>query len=114
LAIPPHAANRNESEHSSPLSSLPAKISSFGLVEVRPKQVGIAVLLALLFGPLGLVYFTMIGTTVMLIVSFTLTHFLGKVSFLIIQPIRAIWAWRAARSRHPLSTESGLTHSLQD
>jgi hypothetical protein len=67
-----HAANRDGSKQVAPYANLPAKISSFGLVEVRPKQVWVAVLLALLLGPFGLLYCTITGTIVMLIVSVAL------------------------------------------
>jgi putative Ca2+/H+ antiporter (TMEM165/GDT1 family) len=81
----------------STLADFPARTDRFGLFEVGPKQVWIAVCLALAFGPFGLLYCTNTGTMVMLIVSVPLAIFLGKASFLIIQPICAIWAWRAAR-----------------
>jgi len=97
LAMPDHVANRDESKQVAPYANLPAKISSFGLVEVRPKQVWVSVLLALLSGPFGLLYCTIAGTIIMLIVSAALTFFLGRVSFLIVLPICAIWAWKAAR-----------------
>jgi hypothetical protein len=74
-------------------------IGSSELLEVRPKQIWVAVLLALFFGPIGLLYCTSTGTIVMLIVSIPATVFFGKASLLIIQPLCAIWAWRAAREQ---------------
>ena len=97
LASPDHAANHAGSRHSSPYANLPAKISSAGLVEIRPKTVWAAVMYALLFGPMGLLYCTTTGTVVMTIVSIPLMLLFGRVSSLIILPICAIWAWRAAR-----------------
>ncbi len=76
---------------------LPAQTNSIGLFEVGPKKVWAAVFLALLLGPFGLLYCTITGTIVMMIVSVALTLILGNASFLIILPICAIWAWRAAR-----------------
>ena len=65
--------------------------------DLRPKKVWVAVLLGLLGGPLGLLYCTMTGTLVMLFVSMVLWIKFGDVSSLIVQPVCAIWAWRAAR-----------------
>jgi hypothetical protein len=61
------------------------------------KHVWVAVLLALLLGPLGLLYCTITGAIVMMIVSVALAFFFGQLSFLITLPICAIWAWRASR-----------------
>ena len=76
---------------------LPANISAVGLVAVRPKQVWIAVMLALLFGPMGLIYCTLTGTVVMSVVSLVLMLFVGRAESLMVLPICAVWAWRAAR-----------------
>jgi len=97
LALPDAPAKRDGIRLVSLPVNLPENVSSFGLLDVGQKQVWIAVVLALLVGPLGLLYCTTTGTVVMLIVSIPLALFLGKASLLIIQPICAIWAWRAAR-----------------
>ena len=76
---------------------MPVKINSAGLVELRPKTVWAAVLFALLFGPMGLLYCTITGTIVMTVVSIPLALLLGRASSLIILPACTIWAWRAAR-----------------
>ena len=81
-----------------PLPKIPTPTGSIGLIQsVGPKQVWVAVLLALLFGPLGLLYCTMTGAIVMMIVSVALALLFGQLSFLITLPICAIWAWRASR-----------------
>jgi hypothetical protein len=92
-----HAANRDGTKQASSFAKLPADTSSGGLLDVGPKKVWAAVLLALLLGPFGLLYSTIPGTIVMLIVSIVLKLLLGNASFLIVLPICAIWAWRAAR-----------------
>lgn len=97
LVMPDHAASPDRSRQVAAYAKLSAKIGSSGLVEVRPKQVWAAVLFALLFGPIGLLYCTIKGTIVMTIVSVVLMLLLGQASFLISLPICAIWAWRAAR-----------------
>jgi hypothetical protein len=69
---------------------------------VRPKRVGAAVLFALLFGPIGLLYCTSTGAIVLTIVSIVLMLVLRQASFLVILPICVIWAWRAARESESL------------
>lgn len=91
-----------DAEHSgakpgSPLAELPAKISFIGIEEVRPKKVWAAVLLALMLGPFGLLYCSMTGAIVMTLATILLGLVLGNTGLLIVLPICAIWAWRAAR-----------------
>jgi len=74
------------------------KFSSIGLDEFHPKQIWAAVPLALLFGPAGLLYCTTTGATIMFLVSFILSLFVGRLlAYLIVSPICALWAWRATR-----------------
>jgi hypothetical protein len=97
-ATPPDAASRSAGRQVSAYAKLPAQINAIGLPDVRPKKVWVAVSLALLCGPLGLIYCTATGAIVMTIVSIPLTIYLGYwAATLIIAPICAIWAWRAAR-----------------
>jgi hypothetical protein len=84
------------SQQASPYAKLRSEINSIGF-EVRPKQPWLAVLLALVFGPLGLLYSTMAGAITMFIVSIILRLWLGDVTLLFIAPICAVWAWKAAR-----------------
>ncbi len=97
LEIASSTAKHSDSKSVSPYTDLPAKISSFGIPEVRPKVVSVAVLLSLLLGPIGLAYSTMTGAIVMAIGSVILPFLLGNASLFIILPACAIWAWRAAR-----------------
>ena len=97
LAMQNHVADRAGSKQVSPVAIQPTQTFSSGFLEVGPKKVWAAVLLALLLGPFGLLYCSITGTIVMMIVSVALTLILGNASFLIIMPICAIWAWRAAR-----------------
>lgn len=76
----------------------PTRIGAMGLLHHSgTKQVWVAVALALLFGPLGLLYCTITGAIVMMIVSVALALIFGQLSFLVALPICAIWAWRASR-----------------
>jgi hypothetical protein len=85
------------SEQASPYATLPPKINAIGLFEVRPKQVWLAVLLALVLGPFGLFYSTVAGAITMIIVSIGLQFWWGDFSILLVLPICAVWAWRATR-----------------
>jgi hypothetical protein len=81
-----------------PVANLPDYIGSDNaLFDVRPKVVWVAVLLALFFGPFGLIYCTITGTIVMFVISIVLQFLLGSISLLITLPICAFWAWRASR-----------------
>jgi hypothetical protein len=95
--LSPESSNRSTSQQISPYAKLPAQINAIGLVEVHPKKIWVAVLLALFCGPFGLLYCTATGTIVMLFVSIFLNIYLGFWAILIVPPICAIWAWRAAR-----------------
>lgn len=69
----------------------------FGLTDIQPKKVWLAVGLALMFGPFGLIYCTMTGAIVMALVSIPIGILLGSWGYLIVPAISAFWAWRAAR-----------------
>jgi len=97
VAAPSSATTAAQSHAPSPFAKLPAAMNSIDLVEVQPKQVWLAVLLALSLGPVGLYYCSLPGMIIMLIVSIALRLWLGDFSFLIILPICGVWAWRAAR-----------------
>jgi hypothetical protein len=97
LPAPGSPATQNASNSVLRLPEAPPTGAVGLMQDVGPKQVWIAVLLALFFGPLGLLYCTIPGTIVMTIVSIPLAVLLGQASLLITLPICAIWAWRAAR-----------------
>ena len=71
-------------------------MNSIDLVEARPKQVWVAVLLALSLGPLGMFYCTVPGAIIMLIASIALRFWMGNLIYLVVLPVCAIWAWKAA------------------
>ena len=97
LETPATETKPTRSKTGTHLEKLPAKIGPIALPDARPKKVWLAVLLGLVCGPLGLLYSTITGTLVMLFVSMVLWIKFGDVSILIVQPVCAIWAWRAAR-----------------
>jgi hypothetical protein len=85
------------SQQLSPLANLPPDARFFGLNEIRPKKVWFAVALALMLGPFGLLYCTVTGTIVMTVASIVLWFLLGKLCYVLVPLICAVWAWRAAR-----------------
>lgn len=62
------------------------------VVTRSPKSVGIAIALALFFGPLGMFYSTIIGAIIMLIVNVLVGIFTLGVGLLVTIPIGVIWA----------------------
>jgi hypothetical protein len=64
------------------------------------KSVGVALLLAFLFGPLGLFYASVTGGIVMLIVSVVLALMTYGISILLTLPICMIWAAVAANNHN--------------
>jgi hypothetical protein len=62
------------------------------------KSVGVAILLTVLFGPLGMLYSTVPGALVMLLVSVVLVMATAGISIFITWPICIIWGAIAAQS----------------
>ena len=62
------------------------------------KNVGIAILLSFIFGPLGMFYSTIAGAVVMLIVSLIVGIVTLGIGFLITWPVCIIWAAVAANN----------------
>lgn len=76
-------------------------------VIVRPlKSVGISVLLALVFGPLGMLYSTVLGAIVMFIVNLVALVLTAGLGLVIAWPAGVVWAAMAA-SNHNKSLVSG-------
>jgi predicted RND superfamily exporter protein len=65
---------------------------------LQRKSVGAAVLLAILFGPLGMLYATVPGALVMIVISLVLGIATAGFSVLIVWPVCIIWAAIAAQS----------------
>ena len=63
-----------------------------------PKSVGVAILLTVLFGPLGMLYSTVPGALVMILVSLVLGVMTAGISFFITWPICIIWGALAVDS----------------
>jgi hypothetical protein len=61
---------------------------------------GLAIILALLFGPLGLLYSSVLAAVVMFVVSIPVCIFTVGFGLLLTQPICAIWAAVAANTHN--------------
>lgn len=66
------------------------------VLAISPKSVGIAILLTVLLGPLGMLYSTVGGAVIMLIISVLLGIFTFGLSLFITWPICIIWSAIAA------------------
>lgn len=80
------------------------------IVVATTKNVGVAILLTFLFGPLGMFYSTIVGGAVMLAISFFVAFFTFGFGLLITWPICIIWAAIAAKNYNDriLGQQSGL------
>jgi hypothetical protein len=85
------------SKVASPVLDIRPDVRFFSLSDVQPKKVWVAIPLAVMFGPLGLLYCTMTGAIVMALATVPLWLLLGNLSYVVIPAISAFWAWRAAR-----------------
>ena len=56
------------------------------------KSVGLSVVLALFFGPLGMFYSTIVGAVVMLIVNLAVAVFTAGIGLLFTWPVCMLWA----------------------
>jgi hypothetical protein len=66
------------------------------VVVQETKSVGVALLLTLLFGPLGMLYSTVSGALIMIVVSIVLAVFTLGFSLFLTWPISIIWGVMAA------------------
>ena len=70
------------------------------IVVASTKSMGIAIILALLFGPLGLLYSSVLAAIVMFVVSIPVIIFTAGFGLLLTQPICAVWAAVAANTHN--------------
>jgi hypothetical protein len=62
------------------------------------KSVGLALLLTLLFGPLGMLYSTVTGGLVMIVVTIVVGMFTFGIGLILLWPIYLIWGAMAAHN----------------
>ncbi|GMV24054.1 MAG: hypothetical protein AMXMBFR58_00850 [Phycisphaerae bacterium] len=70
------------------------------VVVLERKSVGLAFLLTLVFGPLGMLYTTVAGAIIMLIVSSVVGALTAGIGLVVTWPICILWACLAAASRN--------------
>jgi len=80
------------------LSTAPPPTHSTVVMVTATKSVGVAVLLAICFGPLGMFYATVGGGITMLIITFVVALFTLGLGVFITWPICVIWAAIATNS----------------
>jgi hypothetical protein len=68
------------------------------LVTISTKNIGLAIILTVLFGPLGMFYSTIWGGIIMTVVNAIIGFFTFGFGLIITWPINIIWAALAARS----------------
>jgi len=94
--IPLRAADKTSPGLATPKSA--AVLSSgFDPDRLRPKNVWVAALLALCFGPPGMIYSTPLGALVMSVVSIPVWFFAGPLVVLAVWCVCIFWAVMAAR-----------------
>lgn len=74
------------------------------VVFIAPKSIGLALLLAMFFGPLGLLYSTVPGALIMLVVGSLAVVLTGGLAVCVIWPICMLWAIGAASSSKQVPT----------
>lgn len=68
------------------------------VITKSPKSMGIALILAFLFGPLGMLYSTISGAIIMFIIDVILSFFTLGIGLFFTWPIHLIWAAIAVKS----------------
>jgi hypothetical protein len=71
------------------------------IIYIERKSIGLALLLAIIFGPLGMLYSTVAGALIMLVITGVLAVLTLGLSLVITWPVCVLWsglaAWRAKR-----------------
>lgn len=71
------------------------------VIYIERKSIGLALLLAIVFGPLGMLYTTVTGAIIMLVVTSVFAVLTAGLSLLVTWPVCVVWsclaAWRSKR-----------------
>jgi len=70
------------------------------VVVVSPKNVGISIILTILFGPLGMFYSTVLGAIVMIVISVIVAILTVGFGLILTWPVCVIWGALAASSHN--------------
>ena len=87
-----------EEQPAQPLPTLSPSPQPQRIVVVPTKSVGLAILLAVIFGPLGLLYSTVMGAIVMFIVNIVVALVTVGFGLILTWPICGVWAAVAVKS----------------
>lgn len=68
------------------------------IITYSPKSVGIALLLTFIFGPIGMLYSTVWGGIIMLLINLPIAIFTLGFGLIFTWPIQLVWAVLAVRS----------------
>lgn len=66
------------------------------VIVLQPKSVLLALLLSFLFGPLGMLYSTVIGALVMVVLTAVVSFLTLGIGYLLLLPVCMVWAAVAA------------------
>lgn len=79
------------------------------VVQVTPKSLGLAIVLTIVFGPLGMLYATVTGGIVMLLVNLVVGIVTLGFGLLVTWPIGVIWAAIATNSHNKQLLQRGAS-----
>jgi len=85
---------------SSPPSTPPQQATVQTVLVVSKKSVGVAILLTFFFGPLGMLYSTILGAVVMFVVNLLAFFLTAGLGLIITWPIGIIWSVLAVRAKN--------------
>jgi hypothetical protein len=88
-------------------------VSSLPVIVLKQKSVGVAVLLAFLFGPLGMLYSTGLGALVMFLFNIVVIPATCGFGLLITIPFCMMWAGSAAASHNKRQREVAIRRRMQ-
>jgi hypothetical protein len=66
-------------------------------ISVPQKSVPLAIVLTIIFGPLGLLYVSILGAIVMFVVTLIISFFIFGLGFLFTWPVCVIWAYLSVK-----------------
>lgn len=103
--VAPSTSNNESSTASQPMPQIQVNVQQPQMVPQlimmqNKKSMGIALLLSLLFGPLGLLYSSIMGGVVMLVLSLIIVPLTLGIGALITWPICVIWSIIAVRKHN--------------
>ena len=81
------------------------------IIVAAPKSVGVSIILTVLFGPLGMLYSTVMGGLVMMVVSVIAAFLTFGIGLFVTWPICVIWGAMAASGHNKKLTGAVLAQT---